>query len=55
MELSSQLKLGGAMKYIDEDTAVEIKDSNGNSQYIDYIAVIVTTPEPVLLIQLAPF
>jgi len=48
-------KLGAAMKLIDEDTPIVIWDSNGNKQYIDKLSIVVNSPDPTLLIILAPF
>lgn len=53
METSSQTKLGRAYDLIDEDTILEIKDSNGQPQYINRLTLDIHSN--ILVVELAPF
>lgn len=55
METSSQVKLGRAFNLIDENTILEVKDSNGQLMYIDRLNLVIHPDNPTLSIELAPF
>jgi predicted transcriptional regulator len=54
-KVSSKTVIGNAYNMVDEDSPIVVKDSNGNSMYIETLAVVVNREQPTLLIELAPF
>jgi predicted transcriptional regulator len=56
METSSlKTLIGNAYGMVDEDSPIVVKDSNGNTMFIETLAVVVNREQPTLLIELAPF